>query len=138
MYRIEPTDFGFRLTFGGILSVREIRKWYDEFAQAVEQCDGAFLVFVDMRTLIPLRPEAQEHMVNGQRLAREKGMLRSVVILSNPATTTQFRRLGGESGINRFERYVDASIESDWEQIGMDWLLKQIDPVSRRPVTTNA
>jgi hypothetical protein len=62
-------------------------------------------------------------------------MSRSVVILSSPATTAQFRRIAGESGIHRYERYVDASHVEDWERVGMDWLLHQIDPESRRVET---
>jgi hypothetical protein len=40
----------------------------------------------------------------------------------------QFRRIGKETGIYEWERYIDASSVADWEKIGIDWLSKGIDP----------
>ncbi|OEU57610.1 MAG: hypothetical protein BA871_10695 [Desulfuromonadales bacterium C00003096] len=67
-------------------------------------------------------------MQDGQKLYKEKGMVRSVVILDNVITKMQFRRIGKETGIYEWERYIDASSVADWEKIGIDWLSKGIDP----------
>jgi hypothetical protein len=128
MYRIDTTEYGFRLTFGGLMASDEMASWVRDFDKAVGHPTEQFTVFVDMRTLVPLRPDAKELMVEGQRLALERGMVRSVVILANPATTQQFRRIAGESGILGHERYIDASSEPEWEKLGLDWLLREIDP----------
>ena len=55
-------------------------------------------------------------------------MVRSAVILSSPVIAAQFRRIGGETGIGQWERYIDASTEPDWEEVGMNWLLHAIEP----------
>ena len=58
----------------------------------------------------------------------EKGIVRTVVILSNPILTTQFKRLAKESGAYKWERYINASENSNWEQLGEDWVIRDIDP----------
>ncbi len=93
---------------------------------------GPFSTFVDMRTLIPLGKEAIAPLGEGQRLARQSGMIRSAVIVQNPATASQFRRIAGDTGINQWERYIDASRVTDWEERGMDWILQGIEPTSER------
>lgn len=128
MYNIEKQDYGLRLTFGGSISVGEMKAWLNEFGQALSTSNDQFYIFVDMRTLIPLCEEAQVHMRSGQELARRVGMVRSVVILNSPVIAAQFRRIGGETGIGRWERYIDASSLPEWEDAGMDWLLEAIDP----------
>ncbi|HMV41143.1 MAG TPA: hypothetical protein PK079_09135 [Leptospiraceae bacterium] len=60
-----------------------------------------------MRTLKPLPPESQIHMQEGQKLYKEKGMVRSVVILANTITKLQFKRIAQETGIYQWERYID-------------------------------
>jgi len=52
-----------------------------------------------MRTLQPLPADAQTLMRDGQKLYKEKGMVRSVVILDNVITYMQFLRIGKEMGI---------------------------------------
>jgi len=135
MYKIEKKGFGYKLTFAGSIPPEEMAQWAEDFGKAVESHTGSFCVFVDMRALIPLSREAQIFMQQGQALALKKGMIRSVVINKSPVTEAQFRRIAGETGIIKGERYVDASSVPDWEQVGLDWLLKAIDPERRRVPT---
>ena len=128
MYNIEEHDWGYHLTFAGVVNPNELAQWLRESEKNLENREGDFFVFVDMRTLIPLDRRAQEGMQEGQRLYRRTGMVRSVVILSSPVIAAQFRRIGGETGIGQWERYIDASTVVDWEEVGMNWLLHAIDP----------
>jgi hypothetical protein len=54
------------------------------------------------------------------------------VITNSPVTEAQFRRIGGETGISRGERYINAAEEPEWEKVGMEWLLEEVDPEQRR------
>lgn len=128
MYKIEKKDFGFKLTFGGFIEKEEMEQWAQESKKALLGKMGEFGVFVDMRTLKPLPADSQEVMVNGQKLYRQAGMVRSVVILDNTITTMQFKRLAKESGIYEWERYIDASTTPKWELVGQDWIVKGTDP----------
>lgn len=128
MYNIEKKDFGYKLTFADSINVDEMKAWVEESKKALIGSPAEFGVFVDMRTLKPLLPEAQTEMQNGQKLFKEKGMVRSVVIVASAVLKMQFQRIGKETGIYEWERYIDASSEADWEKIGIAWLKDAIDP----------
>ncbi len=132
MYTIKDTSWGLRLTFGGSLEVEEVAQWLEDLRKILAAQMGPFSSFVDMRTLIPLGKEAMASLGEGQELARNCGMIRSVVIVQNPATASQFRRIAGDTGIHQWERYIDASTVADWEERGMDWILQGIEPTSER------
>ncbi len=128
MYKIEKKGWGYALTFGGIVGADEAAQWSQDWAEVLKDHLGPFSVFVDMRTMIPVSKEAVEPLAEGQILARRYGMIRSVVIVENPATASQFKRIAGDSGISQWERYIDATTIADWEKKGMDWILQGIDP----------
>jgi hypothetical protein len=129
MYKIDKTDLGFYLTFAGEMTKAELQKWYEESEQALKRQPGAFGVIIDMRTLAPLLPEAQRVMVRGQSMYRNRGMQRSCVILENAITTIQFMRLARQSGIFKFERYIDASTHKDWLAKAQKWVEHAVAPV---------
>ena len=128
MYAIEQKEYGFKLTFGETIAADEMERWVLESEEMLARYRPNFSVFVDMRTLDPLLPVARDVMKKGQRLYKEKGMERSVVIVSNAVTKTQFRRIAKETGIYEWERYIDASSDSDFEKTGIKWLTDAIDP----------
>lgn len=132
MYKIEKTNWGFELEFGGNMSAEEVSQWYQDWAEALNGRLGPFSVFVDMRTLIPLSKEAMAPLGKGQQLARQSGMIRSVVIIQNPATASQFRRIAGDTGINQWERYIDATTVESWKEQGMNWILQGLEPVPEK------
>jgi hypothetical protein len=128
MYKIETKPYGYKLTFADMISPDEMREWAKEVNTVLSGQIMKFGVFVDMRTLKPLSPEAKDVMAGGQKLFKEKGMQRSVVILENPIITIQFKEIGKKSGIYEWERYVDASTNADWEEKGIAWLKDGVDP----------
>jgi hypothetical protein len=138
MYRIEKANWGYRLTFAGSCPDDELLAWLEESRKILADQEEEFCVFVDMRTLIPLSREAQVHMYEGQKLYKRRGMLRSVVILNSPVIAAQFRRIAWETGIGQWERYIDASSVPDWEEVGMDWLLKEVDPETALQLRANS
>jgi hypothetical protein len=129
MYSIEKKDYGIKLVFDGFIRADEMQKWVEESKSKLLSFGlKAFGVFVDMRTLKPLPQDAQVVMTTGQKLYKEAGMTRSVVILNDPIVTMQFRRLAKTSGIYEWERYIDASTVTDWEAKGEAWLKDSADP----------
>jgi hypothetical protein len=127
-YKITPTDYGFRLLFGDYMSDTDAALWCDEWEAIMKNSPETFGVFVDMRTLQPLSPGGQKSFEVGQRIARDAGMIRSVVILANITLTYQFKRIALQSGIYDWERYIDESSQPDWEQKGLEWVINGIDP----------
>jgi len=128
VYKIDKTELGFQLTFGGDMTEAELETWYQESARVLSRIHFPFGVLIDMRTLAPLPAEAQKVMVRGQSMYRNSGMQRSCVILENPITTIQFMRLAKQSGIFRYERYIDASVHKDWRQEARSWIRDAVAP----------
>lgn len=128
MYRIEKRDYGIHLIFGDFIKATEMQRWVQESFEVLPEQPTPFGVFVDMRTLAPLDPDAQAVIRDGQKLYQQRGMVRSVVILSSPVVTMQFKRIAHESGIYEWERYIDASSVPDWEERGLAWIIDAVDP----------
>ena len=128
MYIIEKRDFGYKLTFGGYMDLDEMTQWFEESKKVLQNSSRSFGVFVDMRQLQLPETDVQKQMQSGQRYYKQTGMKRSIVILDNPTLTVQFKRIALQSGIYDTERYIDSSSVSNWEEIGMDWINKGIDP----------
>lgn len=132
MYKIEKTNYGVKLTFGGFIKQEEMAQWYLDSQKIVSALPSKFGVFVDMRQLKPLPHEAELEMQKGQKLYKEKGMERSVAILNSAITTLQFKRIAQETGIYQWERYLDATNVPDWESVGRKWLTGGVDPEQAR------
>lgn len=128
MYKIEKKEFGYKISFADFIKADEMKNWLVDSEKTLATVSGKFSVFIDMRDLKPLLPDAQEYMQQGQKLYKQKGMVRSVVILNNAITTMQFKRIAKQTGIYEWERYIDASKNPDWERIGIAWIKDAIDP----------
>jgi len=128
MYKIERTDIGFKLTFGGKVTKADMQPWFEESKMALNMCRKPFGVIVDMRSLELLPPEVQAEIVKGQMLYRDSGLQRSAVILNDPILTIQFMRLAKKSGIYKYERFIDASSDPLWKQRAEAWVRSGIDP----------
>jgi len=128
MYNIEKTNFGYQITFGDFIMPEEMTKWFEESKEKLATSYNDFGLLVDMRALKPLPKEAQEIMQAGQKYYKMNGMKRSCVILNNPTTMMQFKRIAKNTGINTFERYIDSSANPNWMETAVNWLTNQVDP----------
>ncbi len=128
MYAIEIKQYGFHLTFGGIIPAMEMKKWLNESIELLKTSPISFGVFVDMRTLTPLDSDTQYFLEEGQKAYKANGMKRSVVILSKEEIRVQFKRIAWLTGIYQWERYINSADNLDWECKGVDWIVNNIDP----------
>lgn len=134
MYNISRQAYGFQITFGGTIDLKEMNNWREESRKALTVAPKSFGVLIDMRNLRPgdLAANAQPVMVEGQQMYRKAGMQRSCVILQSATVTMQFQRLAHESGIDAYERYVNAAAHTDWLTRALAWIEKKIDPDTSR------
>lgn len=129
MWNIQRTQYGFQITFGGFIKPEEMREWVAASRRELSAPLAAgWGVVVDMRTLKPLPDDVQAIMVEGQKQYKLKGMTRSCVVLANSVTTMQFRRLAKDSGIDAWERYIDANACPDWQTPAARWVADGIEP----------
>jgi hypothetical protein len=105
-----------------------MKNWLEESKKVLESALGSFKLLIDMRDLKPLPEDSKAIMQEGQKLYKQKGMVRSCVILKGATIKMQFTRIAKESGIYAFERYIDSTASADWMTKAMNWLLKEEDP----------
>ena len=128
MYRIDEVHYGFKLLFSGCITADEMVQWLRESRRLLQDVRAPFGVLVDMRELDPMSAEVRVYFEEGQRLYKQRGMRRSAVILRGSHMTRQFRRLARETGVNVWERYIDANQKEDFESRGEIWITHGIEP----------
>lgn len=127
MYKIEKTDYGFRLEFEGFIQADEMRNWYEDSKKALEDASGEFTVMVDMRKMKTLPPDSKAILEEGQKYYISHGGVGSAVIARDTVTKEQQKNIAVKSGVSDTEVYIDGS-QPDWEQKALDWLVNKIRP----------
>ena len=127
MYKIEKTEYGFKLVFEGFIQADEMRQWYEETKKSLEDVTEEYKVLVDMRKMKTLPPDAKKILEEGQRYHVEKGGIGSAVIASNVITKEQQKNIGARSGVGPREVYIDGS-DPNCEEKALNWLLHGISP----------
>lgn len=127
MHKIEETSYGYLMTFEGFFQREDIEKWVRDVGKEVGG-RGSFGVLVEMRGAAAFPVQAQEMLFEGIQLCREKGMDRAAVVVANPISKIQAVRISKETGIQDIVKFVDASSETEWEQVATDWIQKGIQP----------
>lgn len=134
----EKEEYGFYFGFHSPVTLEDALKWADDVRRLVPEHGRPFCVFADFRTCELLPPASKLVIGEMQRFCLENGMQRSVVILNDKITVMQMALVARTSGIYDGERYIDATTVPNWEQLGLDWLIKGIDPnvhLGQRAVT---
>jgi hypothetical protein len=129
MYCTTKVSFGFEVVLGGKISLDEIKQWRFESIRELVGAPKFFSVLFDLRDLRPgeLDPEVQELLADGRKLFKREGLLRSCVILDNPASTAQYKRRARESREYSHERYINAVADPQWRVKAIQWLENKID-----------
>ena len=127
MYKIEKTDYGFKIEFEGFILPEEMMEWYEESKKNLKSVSGEFTVMVDMRKMKTLPPESKTILEEGQKYYISNGGKGSAVIVRDIVTKEQQRNIGVRSGVSETEVYIDGS-QPDWEQKALDWLVNKIPP----------
>jgi len=73
-YKIDKKNYGYLLTFGGMIDLDEMSKWVEDSKKALVGGPGSFGVVVDMRDLKPLAADTKKKMEEGQKLYKEKAL----------------------------------------------------------------
>ncbi len=102
--------------------------WRKKIKEAVTQLNDEFHVLVDLRKCVLLPPECKPIIEDVESFCKANGMQRSVLILATDIAVMQTKIVAKKTGIYEWERYINASTNPDWEEIAMNWLIKEIDP----------
>lgn len=128
MYNIERTQYGMKHTFQGILDPKEMKQWYQESAQMVQEIPKPFGVVMDMRDTYPFRHETEEIIYEAQKLINKNGLGRVAVISEDPKVLTQARQISKYSETNKKQRFIDSMTRKNWKQLSEKWIVEGVDP----------
>lgn len=129
MYKIDKRPSGYVLTFSGNIGPEEMQEWVEE-SQSVLQNEtrSSFGVIVNMTNMEPMSIETSRILVGGQQLYKDKGMVRSAVILDDQELYFKLKNTAIQSGIFKNEKYILASEHSNPVDIAIKWVNDAIDP----------
>ena len=128
MYIISKEKYGVKMAFSGFIQETEMQKWLTEIKSTVPSLGKGFNVFIDIREMKTLPSESQVPMIEGHKFLLESGLDKSVVILEGIVTAMQFKRLMKKAGKDKQKRYIDAASSSNWDSLGVRWLVDGKDP----------
>ncbi|XXF79031.1 hypothetical protein P2318_04555 [Myxococcaceae bacterium GXIMD 01537] len=127
------TAYGFRVNAPGFLSLAETRAWFEDLKRLVGDSGRPFGLLVDIRSQRANPPESQEVIKEAMAWMKNAGLVRSAVVLDSAVAKLQTTRLAKTSGVYAWERYVDASKGTDWEQRALGWIVNGVDPDLAEP-----
>ncbi len=128
MYRIETTDYGFRITATGIFDKGEADRLREDVLEVFSHATGPFSIIVDVRGRVPLDAEAAEAMANLHKTAVLVSLQRAAIIVDSPVIKGQARQITHKAGTTGIDRVIDASCTPDWEHQATNWAANGIEP----------
>lgn len=123
------TEYGFRANASGYITPAEANTWFDDLRAKVAIKKGRpFGLMVDIRGQKANPPETQEIIKNAMGWLRQNGMTRSAVVLDSAVARLMMVRMAKQTGVYQWERYIDASKDTDWETKAIDWIVHGAEP----------
>jgi len=128
MYTINTTTYGLRLNFNGVVAPEELDRCYKETQACIKTVNPGFNVFLDMHKATQVPTNTPEFVNREQQFYKTNGMNRAVCVVDNPVTARQYTLYARETGQYKYERFIDASTNPDWEKAAENWITQGIDP----------
>lgn len=129
MHTVEETRYGYRLTLRDAFDPESMLSLLSTIKSKVRRRED-FGVVVDLRLAPAFPAEAQEILKTCFDTFRGAGMGRQAVVLNSAIAALQARRLSREAGVSDRSRYLDVSINPEWERQALDWVILGADPAS--------
>lgn len=121
------TPYGYKSVFTGYFTPEEAHAWFEDVKRAVAG-KRQFGQLIDVRGQSANPPETNAVIQEAMAYVRQQGMQRSAVVLSSALITMQIKRLAKQTGMDAWERYIDASANPNWERAALAWIEKGVDP----------
>lgn len=128
--RTELTPYGYRCAFSGRVDRAELELWSEQ-VRAICLHRPCWGQLVDNRYLEELDPALDELVRDVTTFARERGLIRSAVVVADARTAAAVMQQSLLTGRDAWERYLDASADPDWERNALAWIERGLDPDRR-------
>jgi hypothetical protein len=128
MHSLDAADYGLRITLEGFMDREAMRALLADVEQWISGAPAVFGVLLDLRRAPAFPVEAQAVLKRSLETLRENGMGRQAAVLASAVATLQAKRLLREAGALDSCRFLDASIEPEWEMLALGWIEHAIEP----------
>jgi hypothetical protein len=127
MYENEPTEYGFKMTFGGFIDADEMDEWAEEVDGALESSPEEWHCFVDMTDLEAMSEDGQELMNEIKSQCHDCGLDRVATLVESPTVRMQFEQMSDGTGGDN-DVYLDVQSEDDPEETAVAWVRDGVEP----------
>lgn len=124
---VTPTTYGYRTEISAPLQAADVKMWTEEI-RSVVRGRPAFSQLVDIRNNTARDEDTTRMIEETMQWVRANGLQRSAVIVASPTLKMQVQRLARNTGVDTYERYLDAASDPQWEQKALAWLERGVDP----------
>ena len=138
MHEITKEKYGVKIVVAGLISDDEVESAISELKNIFMQMKGEYCAIVDIRDCKAVTEKGQKIISEAMMFSRESEILRSAIIVSNPVAAAQYRRMAIESGIYNRQRYIEASVFENWEELALDWINNGVDPYIKMEISQPA
>jgi hypothetical protein len=129
MRKIDKTDYGFRITTTGQLTLPEAEEFKFKLLETLSSHQSSFSLIVDIRGLIPLEPRVVEVIKEIMRTCAQMSIIRAAIIVSSPVIKAQQQQMSFDTLTANIDRTIDASKFHDWEERALAWVKHGVEPV---------
>jgi hypothetical protein len=129
--RTEQTSYGYRSTIEDPVSLDDMRAWAADVDRATRD-RRSFGQLIDVRRADRLSGDLEQQKIiqDQMKLVKERGLLRSCVVVPNRQVALKIKQLAFATPVYEWERYLDGA-DPDWERLALDWIVRGLDPENR-------
>ncbi|MCP4705375.1 MAG: hypothetical protein GY865_12285 [candidate division Zixibacteria bacterium] len=128
MYKVDKTEYGFRVAIMGDFNEDEMNQFQCEVESFRSELPEIFSGFIDARKVIAFDKDSKKSLKILEESFKKMGCQRYAVILQSPVLSAQVRQIAFESENDEGERQINSLKYENWEQLGLDWVINGIDP----------
>ncbi len=137
MYHIEKTAYGIRINLNlnkaGLITGEEANRLYEELSRTLERLRRPIGYLIDMRNLKKMKSEDLQKLYQFKQNLVDRGIVkRTAYVMNNAVTMLQMKRISRDIGLLKYERFLDANMLKNWEEVALGWLINAQDPTPKR------
>ena len=137
MYKIEKTNYGYHITFSGLMSEAEAVQFKTEVEGILPSLKQPWSSVIDLQTWVPAGPEILMLLHQVEQLSKNHGLQRRAIIVRSPVVKAQAAQLSFISETDAFERRIDASKVDNWEEQAIAWAVHGVEPTAASSVVSS-
>jgi hypothetical protein len=128
MFHIEPTEYGFRVTTAGAISLEEVNHLKSHLLDTLARYNRPFSLVLDSRKLVLPKPDVLGVFTELHTAVWKLKCQRVAFVLESPVSKRQAVQMHYEAAPHADERFINALQYHDWEARAEAWAARAVEP----------